>query len=107
MTCTFFFSLTQLLLKVQFSRSFFSTNGHFVPYPHGVFSNIFGFAGGTVIKNLPSTSADIRDLGFICGLGRFPGVGHGNPLLCCCLENHMDRGAWWATVHGVAKSQTQ
>ena len=46
------------------------------------------------------------DAGLIAGLGRSPGGGHGNPLQYSCLENSMDRGAWWATVHGVAKSQT-
>ena len=46
------------------------------------------------------------DLGLIPRLGRFPGGGHGNPLQYSCLENPMDRGAWQATVHGVAKSQT-
>ena len=43
------------------------------------------------------------DLGLIPGLGRFPGEGNGNPLQYSCLENLMDRGAWWITVHGVAK----
>ena len=47
------------------------------------------------------------DPGLICGLGRSPVEGKGNPLQYSCLENSMDRGAWWATVHGVAKSQTQ
>ena len=45
-------------------------------------------------------------LGSIPGLGRFPGEGNDYPLRYSCLENFMDRGAWWATVHGVAKSQT-
>ena len=45
------------------------------------------------------------DLGFIPGLGRSSGGGNGNPLQNSCLENPMDRGAWWATVHGVAKSR--
>ena len=43
----------------------------------------------------------------IPGLGRSAGEGNGNPLQCSCLENPIDRGAWWATVHGVAKSRTQ
>ena len=47
------------------------------------------------------------DLGSILGLGRSPGGGHGTPLQCSYLEKSMDRGAWWATVHGVAKSWTQ
>ena len=47
------------------------------------------------------------DLGSIPGLGRSPGEGNGNPLQYSCLENPRDQGAWWATVHGVAKSRTQ
>ena len=47
------------------------------------------------------------DLGLIPGSGRSPGEGNGNPLQYYCLENPMDRGAWWATVHGVAKSWTR
>ena len=58
-----------------------------------------------VVKNLPANAGDIRDSGLIPRLGRFPGGGHGNPLPYSCLENPMDRGAWRAMVHGVAKSQ--
>ena len=47
------------------------------------------------------------DLGLIPGLGRSPGEGHGNPLQYSCLENPMDRGAWWAIVHGVTQSWTR
>ena len=50
---------------------------------------------------------DAGDLGSIPGLGRFPGEGNGSPLQNSCLENPMGRGAWWAAVHGVVKSQTQ
>ena len=46
------------------------------------------------------------DLGLIPGLGRSPGEGNGNPLQYSCLGNPMDRGAWWDTIHGIAKSQT-
>ena len=49
---------------------------------------------------------NVGDLGLMPGLGRSPGEGHGNPLQYFCLENPMDRGAWWATVQGMAKSQT-
>ena len=57
-----------------------------------------------MVKNLPANARDIRDAASIPGLGRFLVVGNGNPLQCSCLENPMDRGVWWATVHGVAKS---
>ena len=60
-----------------------------------------------VVKNLPANAGDIRDVGPIQGSGRSPGGGNGNPLQDLCLENPMDRGAWRATVHGVAKSWTQ
>ena len=56
------------------------------------------------IKNPPANVGDKRDTGLIPGLGRSPGGGHGNSLQCSCLENPMDRGAWQATVHRVAKS---
>ena len=55
-----------------------------------------------MVKNPP---ASMGDTGSIPGLGRAPGEGNGNPLQCSCLENPMDRRAWQATVHGVAKSQ--
>ena len=60
-----------------------------------------------MVKNSPNNAGDIRDLGSIPGLGRSPGGGHGNPLQYSCLENFTDRGAWWATVHRVAKSWTR
>ena len=60
-----------------------------------------------VVKSLPANAGDLRDAGLIPGLGRSPGEGHGNPLQRFCLENPMDRGAWWAIVHGVSKSQTR
>ena len=67
-----------------------------------------GFPGGVSGKVLvPANAGDIRDTGLIPGLGRSPGEGNGNPLQYSCLENPMDGGAWWATIHGVAKSQTQ
>ena len=58
--------------------------------------------GGSVGKE---STCSTGDLGSIPGLGRSPGEGNGNPLQYSCLENFMDTGAWWAAVHGVAKSQ--
>ena len=59
-----------------------------------------------VEKNLPANTGDLRDAGSIPGLRRSPGKGYGEPLQYSCLENPMDRGAWWATVHRVAESAT-
>ena len=56
-----------------------------------------------VVKNPPANAGDTRDMGSNTGSGRSPGGGHGNPLQYSCLENPMDRGTWWPTVHGVAK----
>ena len=69
-----------------------------------MFLVLTGLLGGSVVKNLPAKAGD---MGSIPGLGRAPGEGNGNPLQYSCLENPMDRGAWWAAVHRVAKSQTQ
>ena len=89
--------------------------------------NVFlGFPGGIVVKNLPCHAADtalipdfpggsdgnvsaydVGDPGSIPGLGGCPGEGNGNPLQCSCPENPMDRRAWCAAVHGVAKSWTR
>ena len=59
------------------------------------------------VKNLPEMQETQEDAGSIPGLGRSPGEGDGNPLQNSCLKNPKDRGAWWATVQRVAKSQTQ
>ena len=60
-----------------------------------------------VVKNLPANAGDRSDAGLIPGSGRLPGGGNGNPLQYSCLGNPMDREAWWAAVHRVAKSQTR
>ena len=60
-----------------------------------------------MVKNSPANAGDIRDTDSIPGLGGSPGGVHGNPLQYSFLENPMDREAWWATAHGVAKSWTQ
>ena len=62
------------------------------------------FTGGTDDKK---SACSAGDPGSISGLGRSPGEGNGNPLQYSCLENPMDRGAWWAAVHEVTKSQTR
>ena len=65
-----------------------------------------GFPGGAVINNLAANAGDARDTGSISGMGRSSGEGNGNPLQYSCQEIPMDRGDWWATVHGVAESDT-
>ena len=78
-------------------------------------TNILGFVGHLVsvtviasqvalaVKNPPANAEDVSDAGLISGLGRSPGGGHSNPHQYSCLENPMNREAWWATVHGVAR----
>ena len=63
----------------------------------------YSFPGGSGGKE---SACNAGNPGWIPGLGRSPGKGNGKPLQYSCLENPMDRGAWWATVHGVTKSQT-
>ena len=72
--------------------------GAFNPFPFK------GFPGGSEVK---ASSCNAGDLGLIPGLGRCTGEGNGNPLQYSCLENPMDREAWWATVHGAAKRRTR
>ena len=59
-----------------------------------------------MVKNLSVNAGNIRDVDLDPELGRSPGVGNGNPLQYSCLENFMNRRAWWATVHGATKSRT-
>ena len=65
------------------------------------------FPGGSAVKNLPANAGNAGDASLIPGLGRYPREGNGNSLQHSCLENPMDRGAWWAAVRGVTKSWTQ
>ena len=60
-----------------------------------------------VVKNPPANAGDIRDMGSVPGSERSSGEGKGNPLQYSCLQNPMDRGAWWATVHGTTKIQKE
>ena len=65
-----------------------------------------GFPIGAEVKNLPANAGNVGGVGSIPGSGRTSGEGNGNPLQYSCLENSLDSGAWWATVHGLVKSQT-
>ena len=69
-----------------------------------VILTLSGFPGSSVVK---ASACNVGDPGSIPRLGRSPGEGNGNPLQYSFLENPMDGGAWWATVHGVTKSQTR
>ena len=60
-----------------------------------------------MVKKMLAHAGDVRNVGWTPGVGKSPGEGKGNLLQCSCLENSVDRGAWWATVHGVAKSRTR
>ena len=65
-----------------------------------------GFPAGSVVKNLPEiqeTACNVGNVSSILGSGRSPGEGNGYPLQYSCLENSMDREAWWAIVHGIAR----
>ena len=67
---------------------------------------VLGASQVALVVKIPLANAgDTRDMGSIPGSGRSPGVGNGIPLQYSCLENSIDRGVWWAIVHGVAKSQ--
>ena len=70
---------------------------------HGGYMSLFSYSHGSDDKAYVFNAGD---LGSIPGSGRSPGEGNGNPLHYSCLENPMDRGAWWDTVHGVSKSWT-
>ena len=65
-----------------------------------------GFPGGSVVKNMPANAGDARDSGSLPWVRKSPGGGNGNLLQYSCLGNPKNRGAWQATVHGVAKSWT-
>ena len=77
-------------------------NIHF-PYVNNRFVLLYLHPGGSDGK---ASACNAEDLGSVPGLGKSPGEGNGNPFQYSCLENSMDGGAWWATVHGVTKSQT-
>ena len=90
------FTISQSLRKLMSIESV-------IPSNHLIFCHLL-LPGGSDGK---ASACNVGDPGSVPGLGRFPGEGNGNPLQYSCLENSMDGEAWWATVHGVAKSQTR
>ena len=85
-----------IIIKVQYREAEVS----------GIYLEMWGFPGDSMVKNLPVNIGDVEYLSLIPGSGRSLGEGNGNPLQYSCLENPVDRGAWQATVHGVTKSGT-
>ena len=75
--------------------------------PACIFAKSLTFQVVLVVKNPPANAGDIKSRGFDPWVGKISGAGNGNPLQYSCLENSMDRGAWWATVHGATKSRIQ
>ena len=92
-----------VLIPILKHKSVYFTNA---PILITTYRRLGVFPGGIVVKNLPANAGDKWDLGLIPGSRRTPGGGNGNPLLYSCLENPMERGAWWVVIHGVAKSWT-
>ena len=82
-------------------RCHFTLNSDYWYFQQGRWSR------NVVVKNLPINAGDERDSGSVPGSGRSPEEGNGYPLQYSCLGNPMDRGAWWAIVHGVTQSRTQ
>ena len=94
------------LKQLTHTSDFLVTRSFYLHFYWGL-GVLFGASHWLVVKNLPVSAGDVRDSGLIPGLGRSSGGGHGNPVQYSCLENPMDRGAWWVSVHRVAKGQTQ
>ena len=95
--------LTRTTREVPELAAFLYTNNELSEKEVGKTTPFMGFPGGSDGKE---SSCSAGDLGLIPLLGRSPRGGHGNPLQYSCLENPMDRGAWWAAAHEVTKSQT-
>ena len=97
----------RIIFSLQFCPVRQGMRGYTGWWSNGTITLVPGFPGGTLVaENLPASGGDGGDLGLIPGSGRSPGGGHDNPLRYSCLENPMDRGAWRATIHRVAKSRT-
>ena len=92
--------------KLHFARTkMFGKNNGCYTYIY-IYIYVYISQVALAVKNLPPNTGDARDAGSISGWGRSPGAGNGNPLQYSCWENPMDRRAWWAPVHRVAKSWT-
>ena len=76
-------------------------------YLFGSIYGLLGFLVALVVKNSPTNRGDLEDLGSIPESGRSPGEGNDNPVQYSCLENPIDRGTWWTTVHGVKRAKTR
>ena len=87
------------VLAVEVVRHIQSYSAYFDEEPSGLHDRLNDSMVAQLVKNSPA----IGDMDSVPGLGRSPGEGNGNPLHYSCLGNPMDRGAWWATVHGVAR----
>ena len=94
-------------IPVPMSISLFCMFSQFFKVPFTLNSQSWASQVALIVKNPPASAGDMRDMGLIPGWGRPPGEGHGKPFQYSCLENSMDRGAWWAIVHGVTKSWTR
>ena len=94
---------TLLPIWISLNLYFYHHHHHQDPYTF-LWTPIHVFPGGSEVK---ASACNVGDLGSIPGLGRSPGKGNGSPLQYSCLENPMDGGAWWATVHRIAKSWTR
>ena len=107
--------IIQYIAQIYYCHLILRTHSSFTDYLNNVFllkrfnseaCSDWASQVALVVKNLLASAQDIRDAALIPGSGRSPGEGHGNLLQRSCLENSMDRGAWWATIHGVIKSWT-
>ena len=105
LTLIFFISPTAKAPNNMFSRVERNCNTHLLYICYLTYGN--WYCGLPWWLSCKCSACNARDLRLILGSGRSPGGGHGSPRQYSCLENPMDRGAWWATVHGVTKSQTR
>ena len=94
-----------MLLQMAEFLSHFETEQHSIVYTHHILGASCVVCA-SVVKNSPASAGDAGDEGWIPESGRSPGVVNGKPLQCSCLESSMERGAAWAAVHEVTKSQT-